>query len=51
MQGLGLDEIADRLGLSRHTTRQHLRQVFQKTATHRQAELVRLLLRGPAGLA
>lgn len=51
MQGLGLDEIADRLRFSRNTARQHLRQVFQKTGTHRQAELVRLLLRSPAGLA
>ena len=41
--GLTLDDIAARLGVSRNTVRTHLRAVFAKTATARQAELVRLL--------
>ncbi len=50
MEGQGLEDIAERLRLSRNTARQHLRALFQKTGTHRQAELVRLLLRSAAGL-
>lgn len=50
MEGNGLHEIAEQLRLSRNTARQHLSQVFEKTGTHRQAELVRLLLRSLAGL-
>ena len=47
-RGRTLDQIADGLGVSRHTVRGHLKAVFAKTGTHRQAELVGLLLRSAA---
>ncbi len=47
-RGRSVDQIAERLGLSRHTVRGHLKAVFAKTGTHRQAELVGLLLRSAA---
>ncbi|MGH7288857.1 MAG: helix-turn-helix transcriptional regulator, partial [Myxococcota bacterium] len=40
-----VDEIAKALGLRPATVRMHLEQALAKTDTHRQAELVRLLLR------
>jgi DNA-binding CsgD family transcriptional regulator len=40
----GLQAAADRLGISLTTARTHLARVFDKTGTHRQAELVRLIL-------
>jgi DNA-binding CsgD family transcriptional regulator/PAS domain-containing protein len=43
-QGDGLRPIADELSLSMATVKTHLQHVFDKTDTHRQAELVRLLL-------
>jgi DNA-binding CsgD family transcriptional regulator len=46
-QGESLAEIADALSLSRDTVRQHLKSVFAKTKTNRQAELVLLLSRVP----
>jgi DNA-binding CsgD family transcriptional regulator len=39
----GVAAAAARLGLSRATVRTHLIHIFQKTATRRQAELVRLM--------
>lgn len=42
--GLGLDEAAARCGIRRETARTYLRTIFHKTGTHRQAELVRLVL-------
>jgi DNA-binding CsgD family transcriptional regulator len=42
--GHGLQPIADELALSIATVKTHLQRVFAKTDTHRQAELVRLLL-------
>ncbi|MGO4129338.1 helix-turn-helix transcriptional regulator [Inquilinus sp. YAF38] len=42
--GLGPAEAAESLGISVGTARHYLKQVFEKTETHRQAELVRLLL-------
>lgn len=42
--GQSLDEIAQRFALSAATLRSQLKQVFAKTGTHRQAELVRLVL-------
>lgn len=42
---------AARLGIGRETARTHLRNAFAKTGTRRQAELVRLVLGGPAALA
>jgi DNA-binding CsgD family transcriptional regulator len=50
MQGIELREAAGQLEVSMHTVRTHLRLIFEKTDTHRQSELVHILLRGPAGL-
>jgi DNA-binding CsgD family transcriptional regulator len=50
MNGVDLHDAAGQLDVSMNTARTHLRLVFEKTDTHRQSELVRLLLRGPAGL-
>jgi DNA-binding CsgD family transcriptional regulator len=49
-RGYRLDQVADALGVAYETVRKHLKQVFGKTGTARQAELVRLLVTGPAGL-
>ncbi len=43
--GAGLRTAADRLGIRMSTARAHLKSVFLKTETHRQAELVALLAR------
>jgi DNA-binding CsgD family transcriptional regulator/PAS domain-containing protein len=43
-RGANLTEISDQLSVSITTVRKHLQHVFDKTDTHRQAELVRLLL-------
>jgi DNA-binding CsgD family transcriptional regulator/PAS domain-containing protein len=48
LDGTGLLPIAEELSISISTVRTHLKHVFNKTDTHRQAELVRLLLRGLA---
>jgi DNA-binding CsgD family transcriptional regulator/PAS domain-containing protein len=42
-QGLGAKEAADMLGISEPTVRTHLKHMFSKTDTNRQADLVRLL--------
>lgn len=42
-EGERLDSIADRLGISVHTARTHLKRVFEKTGVERQAELVQLM--------
>jgi DNA-binding CsgD family transcriptional regulator len=44
LQGEGVRPIAEQLGVSQATVKTHLQKVFDKTDTHRQAELVRLLL-------
>lgn len=44
INGEGLKPIATDLALSTATVKTHLQHVFEKTDTHRQAELVRLLL-------
>jgi DNA-binding CsgD family transcriptional regulator len=49
MKGDGVTAIAARLGISRATVRTHLIHIFQKTATRRQAELVRLICEGSYG--
>lgn len=49
-QGRRLHEVADSLGVSINTVRTHLRQLFLKTDTKRQTDLVRLLICGPAML-
>jgi DNA-binding CsgD family transcriptional regulator len=48
VQGMALSEIAEALGVTIHSVRGHVKQLFAKTGTHRQAELVRLILTGPA---
>ena len=50
LQGRDLAEAARELEVSLHTVRAHLKAVLAKTGAARQAELVRILLRGPAGL-
>ncbi|MEO8276922.1 MAG: LuxR C-terminal-related transcriptional regulator [Thermoanaerobaculia bacterium] len=50
LRGKRIDEIADHLGLKRETIRTHLKRIFHKVGTTRQADLVRLLLTGAAGV-
>ena len=45
MEGAGLEECCDQLGIRRTTARMHLRNIFAKTGVRRQSELVALLLR------
>jgi DNA-binding CsgD family transcriptional regulator len=49
-KGLSLADISEDLATSIHTVRGHLKQLFAKTDTHRQADLVRVLLTGLADL-
>lgn len=48
--GSKLDDLATEWGVSMHTVRSQLRQIFRKTDTSRQSELVKLILTGPAAL-
>jgi DNA-binding CsgD family transcriptional regulator len=50
LQGEGLGAAAERLGIRLSTAKTQLASVFAKTDTRRQAELVHLVLSGPAGL-
>ena len=45
LKGERLEDYAERSGISMNTARTHLKSVFAKTDTNRQAELVRLLSR------
>ena len=45
VEGATPREIADRFGVSVNTVQIQLARVFDKTATHRQTDLVRLLMR------
>ena len=47
---MSLSDYADEAGIAIGTARRRLKWVMEKTDTHRQSELVRLLLGGPAGL-
>lgn len=49
-EGHNLNEAAERLGVTRNTAHSHLNQIYQKTGTHRQSELVRLLLTSTTSL-
>jgi DNA-binding CsgD family transcriptional regulator/PAS domain-containing protein len=49
-RGHRLEEIATQLGVAYETTRKHLKQIFTKTSTARQAALVRTLVAGPGGV-
>jgi len=42
--GVSVTDAADRLGIVRETARNQLKSVFAKTGTHRQPELVSLVL-------
>jgi DNA-binding CsgD family transcriptional regulator len=44
VRGEGLQSVADSMSVALSTVRVHLQRVFEKTHTHRQAELARLLL-------
>ena len=48
VKGDGIQAAADRVGVSLATARTHLRHVFDKTGTQRQAELVGLVMTGAA---
>ena len=48
LDGKGLASAARQNLISLNTARTHLRHVFEKTQTNRQAELVRLMLCSPA---
>jgi DNA-binding CsgD family transcriptional regulator/PAS domain-containing protein len=45
LEGLDPNQAADRLSLGIRTVRFHLSNIFQKTSTHSQAELARLMMR------
>jgi DNA-binding CsgD family transcriptional regulator len=49
-QGSDVKEIAEHLSVLPNTVRIHLKNIFHKTSTKRQAELLRVLLRGPLSL-
>jgi DNA-binding CsgD family transcriptional regulator len=49
-EGATLDSAAARLGLRIGTVRTRLKTIFDKTGTHRQADLVRLVLLGSTHL-
>ena|SRR5258708_5993635 len=51
IQGKTPQEIQEELAISRNTVKTQLKNIFEKTGTRRQAELVRLLLRSPVGLS
>ena len=51
LAGEGLQSAADRLCITLETARSHLKRIFDKTGTRRQAELVALLLKGLAGFS
>lgn len=46
--GRDLNSLSGELGVSRNTLRSQLQSVFSKTHTNRQAELVKMILTGPA---
>jgi len=50
VQGKTLEEIAGETGRSAHTLRSQLKQIFQKTDTNRQSQLIKKVLTGPAVL-
>ncbi|MEJ0067429.1 MAG: helix-turn-helix transcriptional regulator [Pseudomonadota bacterium] len=48
-EGHSVKHAAGTLGLTEGSARQYLKTIFTKTGTHRQADLVRKVLSGPAG--
>jgi len=49
-EGLRLEEIAETLNVSQTTIAFHLRNLYQKTSTNRQADLIALVLAGPMAM-
>jgi DNA-binding CsgD family transcriptional regulator/PAS domain-containing protein len=49
MQGHTVKDIAAKLGISPHTTRNHLKRLYAKTGTRKQCEFVHVMLTSPAG--
>jgi DNA-binding CsgD family transcriptional regulator len=49
-EGRSLEEVAEARGVTMNTVRSQLKQVFSKTDTKRQGELVRLVLTGVSSL-
>ena len=47
-QGVSLDEAAGKLGITTETARTYVKDIFSRTGTSRQAELVKLILSNPA---
>ena len=43
LDGAALPQVAIRLGIGHSTTRTHLKNIFAKTQTHRQSELLQLV--------
>lgn len=50
-EGLRTEQIATRMGITSTTVAFHLRNLFQKTSTHRQAELIAVILTGAMTVA
>jgi DNA-binding CsgD family transcriptional regulator len=48
--GYDIQTVARRLAISIHTTRTHMKSIFSKTGIHSQADLVRRIATGPAGI-
>lgn len=51
VDGHSLEDIAEELGVEMSTARSHLKRVFAKTETHRQSDLVRMLMQGLSRLS
>jgi DNA-binding CsgD family transcriptional regulator len=49
LEGLRTDQLTDRLGITLFTARTHVKRVLSKVDARTQADLVRILLSGPAG--
>jgi len=50
LRGEGLQAVADSLRITLETVRTHRQRIFDKIGTRRQAELVRVVLEGAAGI-
>ena len=50
VRGRGLKACAKLIGISEPTARTHLRRIFEKTGTKRQADLVRLVYASRLGI-
>jgi len=48
--GYSLRQAAERLGVTRETARTQLKRIYHKTATRRQAKLVKAVLQNPAAM-